>query len=156
MPKTEVRRSEIVDEGLEPVYPELWLSGAAGAGRALFGAIGRRAAPVVRNSIYPQISGPLKGHPYASRYVGSQKEIADIVRTGYARGIVSKRVPKGDKKYWTETAEDFVPNAPNGVAAIRVPTSRVPANRAVRRKDIEQWDPATNSWRPISEMNRIK
>jgi hypothetical protein len=104
--------------------------------------------PAVTNQLHsPRIGG--SGFPagstqsaYNVRGVRRPEEIEDIVSSGFMNPSA-----KG-KKYFTHT--DDPKDIPGYYATVRVPSSKTPAGRAVRSKDVEVYDRDAGAWRTIT------
>lgn len=104
--------------------------------------------PAVTNQLHsPRIGG--SGFPagstqsaYNVRGVRRPEEIEDLLGTGFMNPSA-----KG-KKYFTHT--DDPQDIPGYYATVRVPSSKTPAGRAVRSKDVEVYDRDAGSWRTIT------
>ena len=141
------------DEPIEPVYPleEAALAGPAGR------LVGRAAKelelltrPKVKNSIYEYMPGKGTNKKYVQRYVHDPAEIENIRESGY---MLAK--PGGKpKKYFT--AVDEVKPAGQGSDTLRILRDKVPAERAVRRKDIERYNAETEAWEPLKKGGKVK
>lgn len=144
-------------DAIEPVYPleEVLLGGPVG--KALSKGIGTLASkaemamrPKVQNSVYAKIPGRQPTGKYAQRYIHSPEELQNIKDTGY---MLPKPGGKAQKYF---TAADEVTPAGQGASTIRVPRDKVPANRAVKRKDIEVYNTEKETWEPFKKGGTVK
>ena len=105
--------------------------------------------PAVTNQLHsPRIGG--SGFPagstqsaYNVRGVRRPEEIEDLLGTGFMNPSSAKKA----KKYFTHT--DDPQDIPGYYATVRVPSSKTPAGRAVRSKDVEVYDRDAGAWRSI-------
>ena len=86
---------------------------------------------------------------YGQRNITSAAELDDIARSGYVRPPPKTRSGRPNK-YFTMTDTE-VPSAANSRVkpVIRVPSDRIPEGSPVRRSDVQLWNNATQSWKPI-------
>ena len=106
--------------------------------------------PAVTNQLHsPRIGG--SGFPagstqsaYNVRGVRRPEEIEDLLGTGFMNPGSAKKA----KKYFTHT--DDPQDIPGYYATVRVPSSKTPAGRAVRSKDVEVYDRDAGAWRTIT------
>ena len=148
----------------DAIEPDTTLEGLLiGPGKAAAGAIAKGVSklankaeifmrPKVENSLYPNIvDGKLSGQ-YAVRNVRSPAEIKSIKESGYM-------LPKKDgkqKKYFVQT--DDMPSGIGPVSSIshiRVPIDKVPANRAVSRKDVEMYNPENGKFESLKKGGKV-
>jgi hypothetical protein len=107
--------------------------------------------PKVQNSIYPEISdGKLSGK-YAQRNVRGEEEIKAIKESGY---MLPKEGGK-KQKYFTQT-DNVNTNVSEGTSVLRVPIEKVPANRAVSKKDVEKYNPDSGKFEALSKGGLVK
>ena len=159
-------------DAIESVFPESVLIGGApmaalkglrGAATAAPQAV--RAAvrelelmtrPKVNNFLAPDLlragkAGATEGKYAVRNLINREKglqEIEDIKRTGYMMPS-PKEVQSGrNRKWFTQTDE---PNK----AHLRVLAEKVPPNRAVRRKDIEIYDPVKGDYVPLKKGGKV-
>ena len=144
------------DDAIEPVYPleELVLGKAAGKIAKVLGSKPEMAMrPDVTNSLYSKLpGGSAAGKKYAQRYVIDPAEVQNIKDTGYM-------LPKaGGKAQKYLTAADEVSPAPAGSRAgtLRVASNKVPPDKAIRRKDVELYDHASESWKPLKKGGAVR
>jgi hypothetical protein len=149
------------EQAIEPVYPEeLLIGGVAGK---LFKSVASKLKdkaevfmrPKVKNSLYPDIpDGTLSGK-YAVRNVISPEEIKSIKESGY---MLPKKGGK-QQKYFVQT--DNMPSSVpfdspvSSIAHIRVPIDKVPANRAVSRKDVETYNRDSGKFEPLKKGGKV-
>lgn len=154
------------EEAIEPVYPEELLIGG-GAGKAIKSVAGTIKSvagklkdkaevfmrPKVKNSIYPEMPGGKPSGKYAVRNVRGQEELDAIKDSGY---MLPKEGGK-QQKYFTQTDNMRTDsNAFEGNSVLRVPVEKVPANRAVRRRDVEKYSPDTGNFEPLKKGGKVK
>lgn len=109
-------------------------------------AIDTFTRPKVTNSIYSMMPGaPLRDTKYVQRNINGPDEIDDILSSGF---MLPKKGGK-NQKYFTATNE--VNTNSSGKNVVRIDRSKVPANRAVRAKDVELFNRETNTWEPITK-----
>lgn len=169
-------------DAIEGVYPEEFIIPAAKTLRGL-GEIAKTAAkkaaravdmamrPKVANEVVrPQGSGLLVGRvparpedvTHAYRNV-SKREIEDIKKSGYARRDPNpdmvKRDWSPDKKWWSAGDETGIygrnwnrKDAQN----IRTKIENVPSERAVKRKDVELYNPETGKYQPLKKGGEVR
>ena len=151
----------------DAIEPDTTLEGLLiGPGRAAAGAIAKGVSklankaeifmrPKVKNSLYPDIpDGKLSGQ-YAVRNVISPEEIKSIKESGY---MLPKKGGK-QQKYFVQT--DNMPSSVpfdspvSSIANIRVPIDKVPANRAVRKKDVEIYNRDSGNFEPLKKGGKV-
>lgn len=125
-----------------PIY-----GGAMSAGfKTIPKAIDTLTRPKVTNSIYSMMPGaPLRDTKYVQRNINGPDEIDDILSSGF---MLPKKGGK-NQKYFTATNE--VNTKTSGKNIVRIDRSKVPANRAVRARDVELFNRETNTWEPITK-----
>jgi len=144
------------EQAIEPVYPEeLLIGGVAGK---LFKSVASKLKdkaevfmrPKVKNSIYPETDGLPASGKYAGRNVRGPEELEAIKKSGYM-------LPKeGGKKQKYFTQSDNVPtNVSEGASVLRVPVEKVPANRAVRRRDVEIYNLERGGFEPLKKGGKV-
>jgi len=149
------------EEAIEPVYPEELLIGG-GAGKTIKSVAGKLKdkaevfmRPKVKNSIYPDILGTPGGKPsgqYAVRNVRGPEELEAIKKSGY---MLPKEGGK-QQKYFTQTDNMRTEsNAFKDNSVLRVPIEKVPANRAVSRKDVEKYNPDSGNFEPLKKGGKV-
>lgn len=107
--------------------------------------------PKVKNSIYSENPDLPASGKYAGRSVRGEEEIKAIKESGY---MLPKEGGK-KKKYFTQS--DNVPtNVPEGTSVLRVPIEKVPANRAVSRKDVEKYNPDSGKFEALKRGGLVK
>ena len=112
--------------------------------------------PKVKNSLYSDIpDGKLSGQ-YAVRNVISPEEIKSIKESGY---MLPKKGGK-QQKYFVQT-DDMPSSVPfdspvSSIAHIRVPIDKVPANRAVSRKDVEMYNRESGKFESLKKGGSVK
>lgn len=152
------------DEPLEPVYPleEALLAGPIGrlagkATKAIANKVDMLRRPKVTNRLYSEKIGGAEYKPgdvskkYGGRNVFDAKEIEDIKQSGYMRPRQTpgpRGKPAKDSKYFTMTDE---PNQ-----TLRVASDKIPKGRAVRREDVEIFDEATGTYKPLKKGGAVK
>ena len=152
----------------DAIEPDTTLEGLLiGPGRAAAGAIAKGVSklankaeifmrPKVKNSLYPDIpDGKLSGQ-YAVRNVISPEEIKSIKESGY---MLPKKGGK-QQKYFVQT-DDMPSSVPfdspvSSIAHIRVPIDKVPANRAVSRKDVEMYNRESGKFESLKKGGSVK
>lgn len=111
------------------------------------------STPSVTNRMYSEkIMGP-EFKPgdalpkYGYRNISTPAELDDIARSGYMRPAPGKK----PNKYFTMSDAE-APSAGNRGAkpVVRVPSDRIPQGSPVRSRDVQVWDNATESWKPIT------
>lgn len=170
--KEENRQKDLQRPGrdaLEGVYPEEFIvPGARAAGQALkkFGSaiankVDMAMRPKVENKIVPDIWDEMKGrakpveeYKYAVRNLGIgrgryEEELEDIKRTGFMMPS-PKEVASGRNRKWFSAVDD------PGKSHLRVLREKVPANRAVRRKDVEIYNKETGEYEPLKKGGVVK
>jgi len=115
--------------------------------------------PKVKNSIYPDryFGNPdgIRSGQYAVRNVRSPEEIKSIKESGY---MLPKKGKK--QKYFVQTDNMPSPtpldNPVSSIAHIRVPIDKVPANRAVSRKDVEMYNRDSGKFEALKKGGSVK
>ena len=113
--------------------------------------------PAVKNQLYDVPYGGPSFKPgstqmgYNMRGVESQKEIEDMIRSGYVnpRAGLKPSDPGYDTKYWVHTDKPQHMPLHGQAGTIRVPSSKTPVGRAVSSKDVETFNQATGTWDPL-------
>jgi len=155
-------------QALEGVYPEeLIMPGGLlrGAGKkmAVEAKELRRlddlmSRPKIKNSLYAEKIGqsPDVTLPYAMRKA-AQAEIDDIIKSGFMQ---QKQVPAGWKgkdpsrqKYFT-LSDKPLESAKAG-KNLRVKTEKIPTDRAVRREDVEVFDPVSGTFKALKKGGSV-
>lgn len=155
-------------QALEGVYPEeLIIPGGLlrGAGKkmAVEAKELRRlddlmSRPKIKNSLYAEKIGqsPDVTLPYAMRKA-AQAEIDDIIKSGFMQ---QKQVPAGWKgkdpsrqKYFT-LSDKPLESAKAG-KNLRVKTEKIPTDRAVRREDVEVFDPVSGTFKALKKGGSV-
>ena len=108
--------------------------------------------PKVKNSLYAEIPGGTRSGQYAVRNIRSPEEIEAIKESGY---MLPKEGGK-QQKYFTQTDNIRTNNAFGDNSVIRVPIDKVPANRAVSRKDVEMYNRDSDKFEPLKKGGRVK
>lgn len=169
-------------DAIEGVYPEEVILPATKLLRGLGQAVktaGKKTAravdmatrPKVANEVVrPQGSGLLVGRvparpedvTHAYRNV-SKREIEDIIKSGYARRDPNpdmvKRDWSPDKKWWSAGDEkDIYGRNWNRKDAqkIRTKVENVPSKRAVKRKDLELYNPEKGGYEPLKKGGEVR
>jgi len=150
------------EQAIEPVYPEEYLIGA-GLGKSAVsaaGSLGNRVLsaaemalrPAVKNKVVMSKGVSLKNSPirmpnsdkditYAYRNM-SQAEYDAAKKSGYFERNPNPKYGVGDEKWWSGGDElgKFGREWKNSLdsVAVRVPKSKLPEDKAVRFKDVEQ------------------
>jgi hypothetical protein len=155
-------------QALEGVYPEeLVMPGSLlrGAGKKMATEAKelRRiddlmSRPKISNKLYAEGSGsPDLNLPYAMRRA-SQAEIDDIVKSGFMR---TRELPAGwkgkpakESKYFTVT-QDPMDRVKKASQNLRVKTEKIPADRAVRREDVEIYDEKLGKFRGLKKGGKV-
>lgn len=112
-------------------------------------------APPVMNRLYNEgIGGPEfkpgdKLPAYAHRNIFNKDELQSIIDDGFMLP------PSGRTNKYFTMSDDPLPKPGNreGIA-IRVPSEKVPFDRAVAARDVELWDNALGAWRPLVASTR--
>ena len=146
------------EEAIEPVYPEELLIGG-GAGKLFKSVAGKLKdkaevfmRPKVKNSIYPEIPGGKPTGQYAVRNVRGPEELEAIKQSGY---MLPKEGGK-QQKYFTQTDNMRTEsNAFKDNHVLRVPIEKVPANRAVSRKDVERYNLESGNFEPLKKGGKV-
>jgi hypothetical protein len=124
---------------------------ARAAGRELELMTRPKVTNVVAPDLRPGKAGAIEGK-YAVRnlmnYQKGLQEIEDIKRTGYMMPSPKEVKSGSNRKWFTQTDE---PNK----AHFRVLAENVPPNRAVRRKDIEVYDPVKGDYVPLKKGGKV-
>jgi len=143
------------DEPIEPVYPleEALLGGVVTKFvKPIAKAVKKQAdlltRPKVKNSIYEYLPGRGTDKKYVQRYVHNPAEIASIRETGY---MLPKPGGKAQKYF---TAVDEVKPGPK--ETLRIPKDKVPAERAVRKRDVERYNAEKEAWEPLKKGGVVK
>lgn len=135
---------------------EQLLEGGGGGGGfgSLMGKIKDKAEifmrPRVKNSIYPEVEGTPSGR-YVQRNVRGPEELEAIKESGY---MLPKEGGK-KKKYFTQT-DNVNTNVSPGDTVLRIPVEKVPANRAVSRKDVERYNSDKGEFEPLKKGGKVK
>jgi hypothetical protein len=109
------------------------------------------SAPSVTNRMYSEKIGAPEYKPgdtlpkYGQRNIRNPAELDDITRSGYMRSAPGKK----DNKYFTMTDAEMPPTGNRKARVVRVPSDRIPQGSPVRSRDVQLWDNATESWKPI-------
>ena len=107
--------------------------------------------PKVTNLVKPDLR-PSKGvgteGKYAVRNVHDLEELENIKKTGYMLPS-PKELKRGKNRKWFTSTND--PDQAN----LRVLAENVPPNRAVRRKDIEVYDPVKGDYVPLKNGGKV-
>ena len=143
------RRQLEREQALEasPVGPEDLIG--LGLGKRALSAAEMALRPNVQNTLVKDIlKGSGKG-TYAVRNVFSPAELEDIRRTGYMLPS-AKEVASGKNRKWFTLTD--TPNKQH----LRVRADKVPPNKAVKRKDIERYDPETGDYVPFKKGGSVK
>lgn len=115
------------------------------------------STPSVTNRMYSEkILGP-EYKPgdalprYGYRNISTPAELDDIAKSGYMRSAPGRKA----NKYFTMSDRD-TPSAGNRSAkpVVRVPSDRIPQGSPVRSRDVQLWDDATESWKPIKRKSK--
>jgi len=149
-------------DAIEGVYPEEMLipglkaskEAIKGAGRAIANKVDMAMRPKVENVLVPDMRAakfPDKygGSKYALRNVFSQAELDDIRKSGYMMPS-PKEVVSGKNRKWFSVGDD--PQRSD----LRVLSEKVPANRAVRRRDVEVYNKETGEYEPLKKGGAVK
>jgi len=107
--------------------------------------------PKVKNSIYPETDGLPASGKYAQRNVRGEEEIKAIKESGY---MLPKEGGK-KQKYFTQT-DNVSTNVSEGTSVLRVPIEKVPANRAVSKKDVEKYNPDSGKFEALRKGGLVK
>ena len=107
--------------------------------------------PKVKNSIYPETDGLPASGKYAQRNVRGEEEIKAIKESGY---MLPKKSGK-KQKYFTQT-DNVNTNVSPGTTVLRVPIEKVPANRAVSKKDVEKYNPDSDKFEALRKGGLVK
>lgn len=161
-------KQQAKEQALEGVYPEeMVMPGGLlrGAGRKMVAEAKelRRlddlmSRPRIKNSLYAERIGqtPDTTLPYAMRKA-SQAEVDDIIKSGFMQ---QKQVPAGWKgkdpsrqKYFTLTDKPL--ESATAGKNLRVRTEKIPSDRAVRREDVELFDPVTGTFKPLKKGGKV-
>jgi hypothetical protein len=131
--------------------------GSGGGFSSLMGKIKDKAEvfmrPRVKNSVYSETDGLPASGKYAVRNVRGPEELEAIKESGY---MLPKEGGK-QKKYFTQTDNMRTEsNAFEGNHVLRVPIEKVPANRAVSRKDVERYNPDSGDFEPLKKGGKVK
>jgi len=133
-----------------PVGPEDLIG--LGLGKRLKGALSAAEMalrPKVTNQLVAdKLKGAGKG-TWAVRNVHNPAELEDIRKTGYMLPS-PKEVASGKNRKWFTLTDD--PRQTH----LRVKAEKVPSDRAVRRKDIEKYDPDTGEYVPLKKGGKVK
>lgn len=155
-------RTSLKDKGLAGL--DLATAGIAGAAIKPAKAATKRVAkklayeepPAIRNRLYHKKIGRPEYNPgdtlprYAVRNVFSPKELDDIIEKGYMLSKPGGK--KGNQKYYTMVDEvpPLPPRSPGSVSnTVRIPSSKMSFDRAVRASDVEIWHHPTEQWIPL-------
>lgn len=112
-------------------------------------------APPVVNRLYSErIGGPEfkpgdKLPAYAHRNIFNKDELQSIIDDGFMLPPSGRR-----NKYFTMSDEPLPKPGNREGIAIRVPSEKVPFDRAVAARDVELWDNALGAWRPLVASTR--
>jgi hypothetical protein len=150
-------RTSLKDKGLAGL--DLATAGIAGAAAKPIKAVTKRAAkklayeeaPAIRNRLYHEKIGRPEYTPgdtlpkYAQRNVVNPKELDDIIEKGFM--LPKEGSTKG--KYFTMTDEVLPSTANRQKPVLRVPSSKMSFDRAVRASDVEIWHNPTEQWMPL-------
>ena len=148
-------------DAVEGVYPEEFIipgaKGLRGAAEAIKG-VGKKAVRAVDMAMRPKVDNHLvddmwkknvgKG-TYAVRNVHNPAELEDIKKTGFMLPS-AKEIESGRNRKWFTRTD--VP----GKTHLRVLSEKVPPNRAVRRKDVEQYNHETGEYEPLKKGGAVK
>ena len=127
-------------------------AGGVVAKRALKRTLNPAISPSVTNRLYSERVGAPEFKPnspnlpkYGYRNVFDPAEVADIVRSGFMLP------PRGKSSKYFTMSDAEVPSAGNRgqKPVLRVRSDRIPEGSPVRRKHVEQWDNASETWKPI-------
>lgn len=147
----------------DAIEPDTTLEGLLiGPGRAAASAIAKGVSklankaevfmrPKVQNSLYAEIPGGTRSGQYAVRNVRSPEEIEAIKESGY---MLPKEGGK-QQKYFTQTDNMRTNNSFGDNSVIRVPVDKVPANRAVSRKDVEMYNRDSNKFEALKKGGKV-
>jgi hypothetical protein len=144
----EYRRQLEREQALEasPVGPEDLIG--LGLGKRALSATEMALRPNVQNTLVKDVlKGSGKG-TYAVRNVFNPAELEDIRRTGYMMPS-AKEVASGKNRKWFTLTD--TPNKNH----LRVRADKVPPNKAVRRKDIERYDPDKDDYVPFKKGGKV-
>lgn len=108
--------------------------------------------PKVKNSLYPEMPGGKPTGQYAVRNVRGPEELEAIKQSGY---MLPKEGGK-QQKYFTQTDNmSTESNAFKDNHVLRVPIEKVPANRAVSRKDVERYNLESGNFEPLKKGGKV-
>lgn len=163
------------DEPLESVYPleEMLLAGPVGrlagrAGKAIANKVDMLRRPKVVNEIVTSRGISTKSNPtrmpndpseitHAYRNM-SQAEAEAARKSGYLEANPNAKYAEG-KKWWSSGDEQgsFGRQWKGGDDAVTVRTTKnnVPANRAVRAKDLERFNSETGKFEPFKKGGKV-
>ena len=151
-------------DAIEGVYPEEMLipglkaskEAIKGAGRAIANKVDMAMRPKVENKVVPDVlftggkgSQSPSDYKYAVRNVFNKAELEDIKKSGYMLPS-PKEVASGRNRKWFSAVDD--PKRSH----LRVLSEKVPANRAVRRKDVEIYNKETGEYEPLKKGGAVK
>lgn len=114
--------------------------------------------PAVKNQLYdvpyggPGFKQGSTQMGYNMRGVSSPAEIEDIIRSGYVnpRSGLKPTDPGYETKYWVHTDQPQQMPLHGQAGTIRVPSRKTPVGRAVSARDVETYNPATDTWDPLT------
>lgn len=148
-------------DAIEGFYPEEAVIPAAKGLRGAVSAakeLGKKGVRAVDMAMRPKVNNNLvddmwkknvgKG-TYAVRNAFSPAEIEDIKKTGFMLPSPKEVASGRNYKWFTRTD---VP----GTSDLRVLAEKVPPNRAVRRKDVEQYNHETGEYEPLKKGGVVK
>lgn len=149
--------TSLKDKGLAAL--DLATVGIAGAAAKPVKAVAKRTAkkltykepPAVINRLYHEKIGRPEYKPgdtlprYAQRNVSNAKELDDIIEKGFM--LPKEGSKKG--KYFTMTDAAMPSSANRQGTVLRVPSSKMSFDRAVKASDVEVWHNPTEQWVPL-------
>jgi hypothetical protein len=129
-----------------PVGPEDLIG--LGLGKRALSAAEMALRPKVTNKLVPDVLKGAGEGTWAVRNVFNPAELESIRKTGYMLPS-PKEVASGKNRKWFTLTDD--PKQSH----LRVKAEKVPSDRAVRRKDIERYDPDTGKYVPLKKGGKV-